>query len=311
MYTNSQNKKANAASQAASQKDYQSRLNAAAQMASQFQGEYEALLEERPGVTWEDFVANKIKAIDDPMLREVYERRKGEDFDKMREFAKAASSDNIENLMSVADTLSGGEGKFAEILAKRDNLVMNTDAAGRFARTYELAAPVRGGATTTRYDSKGNLVEGQRSDKQAFSIANEVQTAVEQEQKSDLRSLEQDRLGAAASQTEKARAFMSFYDPTGFASGVDDNRMAAEMAFQNADESRLWGMYQMFAGQASGLTPTTPTYADPNAGNQLIASGVKSGVDAVGSYYANKPKTSTAPATSAQHEATHARNPYA
>ena len=294
MYTNSQNRKANDKSQALSKMDYQQLLDLAAKTAVEMQGEYEALTAQRPDVTWEAYVRNKIKAIDDPYLREVYADKKDEDFSRLREFAKLSSSDNGDNLMAIADKLSGGEGKFSEILAKRDNLVMNTDAAGRFARTYELAAPIRTGATTTKYDSKGNLVEGQRSDKQAFSIANEVQTEVEREQKTDLRSLEQDRISAATSQTEKARGFMQFYDPTGYASDMDDNRFSTELAFQSADEERAWSMYKMFAGQASGLTPTTPTYADPNAGNQLIASGIKSGVDAVGSYYADKKTTEKA-----------------
>jgi hypothetical protein len=302
-YQNKKNREANAQARGESMEDYQARLDQAADSARILEKEYNELIKSRPNVSWESFVRNKIKAIDDPELRRFYDEAKEEDFNRMREFAKIASSDNTDNLMEAADRLSGGDGAFAAAIKRRNDLVLNTDAAGRFARSYELAAPIRTGATTTKYDSQGNLVEGQRSDKQAFSIANEVQTAVEQEQKSDLASLERDRISAAASQVEKARGFLSFYDPTGFASNIDDTRMAAEMDYQSADEQRAFQMYSMFANAASGISPTTPTYADPNAGNELIAAGIKSGSDAIGSYYSNRQKQPTAASTTAS-------NPY-
>ncbi len=294
IYMNRKNEKANAAARAASMGDYQSRLDAAAKVAAQMQGEYEDLLGERPNLSWEEYVKSKIKAIDDPYLRQVYTEGKSEDFEKLRQFAKIASSDNTDNLMEAADKLSGGTGAFQKAIDERNRLVLDTDASSRFSRAYELAAPIRTGATTVKYDSQGNLIEGQRADKQAFSVANEVQTEVEREKLSNLRALEQDRISAAASQTEKARGFLQFYDPTSFAIDLDNNRMAAEMGFQMADEDRAFKMYQMFAGAAAGITPTQPTYANPNAGNELISGGINLATNALTSYYGGKQNQTTA-----------------
>jgi len=284
-----QNKKAaaaNDAAQALSREDYNNRLAAAAKMAGQLNEEYNELTKKRPDLTWSNFVKDKIRAIDDPYLRESYTNAKEEDFNKMRDFAKAASSDNIDTVREAADKLSNG--KWREIIDKRDKLVLNTDAASRMSRAYELAAPIRTGASTVRYDEKGRLIEGQRADKQAFNVAQEVQTQIEQEQKQDLRLLENDRMGAAQSQTEKAKSFMQFFDATGYATAAESDRTNLLNNFQIKDEDRAFDIYKLFAQAASGITPTQPTYQSTTGGNALISEGVRSGTEALKTYSAYK-----------------------
>ena len=244
--------------------------------------EYNSVVESRPELSWEGFVRDKIKAINDPWLRQFYTQAKAEDFEKLREFGKVASQDNVANLQQAADDLSGG--KWQEITDQRNKLVLETNAADRMARSYELAAPIRTGASTVRYDDKGRLIEGQRADKQAFSVAQEVQTAVEQEQKSDLRNLENDRLGAAQSQTEKARDYMAFFDPTGYATAAESDRSSLVNSYQTTDEERAFRVYEMFAGAAAGITPTNPTYQDNTAGNALISSGISTASSSLSNY---------------------------
>jgi ribosomal protein L20 len=273
-----QNKKAgdaNEQAQALSRQDYAERLKAAGIAAKELNDQYNEIVKDRPNLSWESFVGDKIKAINDPYLRQFYTNAKKEDFDRMREFAQTATTDNIENLQSAADKLSNGRWK--EIITKRDDLVLNTDAASRMARTYELAAPVRTGASTVKYDSKGQLVEGQRADKQAFSVAQEVQTQIEQEQKQDLRQLENDRLNAAASQTAKASQFMQFFDATGYATAAESDRSNLVNGYQAIDEQRAFDIYKMFAGASAGIAPVQPTYQSEGAGNELISAGVKLG----------------------------------
>lgn len=280
--------KANATARSESQADYQERLRLAAVGAKQLQAEYDELIKERPGLDWASFVKDKIAAIDDPALRQFYSEAKNKDFQEMRNFAEIASTDNMDNFLAAADRLSGGRWK--EVSDERINLIMNTDAAERFRRTNELAAPLRTGASTTKYDDSGRLIEGQRSDKQVFSVANEVETAIQQEKKADIRAFQQDTISAAASQTEKAKSFMPFFDATGFASAIESDRFASQVGFQMADEQRAADIYKMFAGAAAGIAPVQPTYQDNTAGNELIASGIKSTGDSI-SAYRNRPKT--------------------
>lgn len=277
---------ANSDAQALSRKDYAARLQAAARIAKEMSAEYDSIVGERPDLSWESFVKDKMKALNDPFLREAYTNAKSEDFNKMREFAKQATADNVDNLQSVADKLSNG--KWKEIIDKRDNLVLNTDAASRLARTYELAAPLRTGASTVKYDNKGQLIEGQRADKQAFTVAQEVQTQIEQEQKSDLRMLENDRLNAAASQTAKANQFMQFFDATGYATAAEADRTNLVHGYQAVDEQRQFELYKLFAGAASGIAPVQPTYQNTGAGNELISAGVKLGAESLSNYYGSK-----------------------
>jgi len=298
---NSDAKKANSQMANESKEDYAARLRAAGVMAAEFEKQYNELTESRPGLSWESFVRDKIKAINDPFLRQFYTTAKQEDFDRLREFAKAATNDNVSNLEAVADRLSGG--KWKETIDKRNELVFNTNAAGRMARSYELAAPVRTAASTVRYDDKGQLIEGQRADKQAFQIATEVQTEIEREQKQDLRHLETDRLSAAQSQVEKARGFMEFFDATGYATAVEADRSKLVHDYQIADEDRAFEIYKMFAAGASDITPTQPTYQNPGAGNALITSGV-SGVTSGLSAYSDKQKADKTASSSAARSGT-------
>jgi len=287
----SQNRKAEKQNELArqeSQEGYEARLELAAEQAKVFSEQYDEAVKSRPNLDWNSFVKEKIAAIDDPYLRQVYTQAKDEDFARMQTFANRATDSNTKNLLQVADDLSGGPGKFAEITKKRNELVMNTDAAGRLARTYELAAPLRTGASSVKYDEQGNPIAGQRADAQVFNIAQEVQTGIEQEQKQDLRQLEVDRLGAAQSQVEKARSFMPFFDATGVALALDEDRFKTQNTFQLLDEQRAFDMYSAFAQGAAGITPQQPNYVPGGPGNELIKSGIQLGSNAASSYGAKK-----------------------
>lgn len=269
-----------------SKADYANRLAMAGQMASQLNKEYNSIVANRPDMSWESFVRDKIKAINDPYLRQFYTQAKSEDFAKMKEFADEATNQNSDNLIGVADKLSGG--KFREILAERDKLVMNTDAASRMARAHEISAPMRTNADTVKYDSEGRLVEGQRADKQVFDIAQEVVTATEQEKKSDLRQLEVDRIGAAQSSVQKASDFMGFFDATGYATAIESDRSDKLYGFQALDEERSFRLYEMLAGASAGITATQPSYVPSGPGNALIQQGVSTGASALSTYNASQ-----------------------
>lgn len=286
-YSNKKAADTNASREAQSRADYADRLKAAAVWAKQLGEQYNEIVGERPDISWESFVQNHIRAIDDPILRQAYTEAKAKDYEMLRTFASQASDDNVDNLERILDDISGGQ--WAALRDKRNELVMETDAQARMARAFELSAPVRSGASTVRYDSQGRLVEGQRADKQAFTVAQEVQTAVEQEQKQDIRQLQSDYTQVALSQQQRATDFMGFFDATGQAISMETNRSALEHGYQAMDEQRAFDMFKMFAGASAGTAPVQPLYQDTGVGNQLISSGL-SGFSSSVSAYGNQKK---------------------
>lgn len=273
-----------------SREDYATRLKESAKIAASMESEYSDLLDERPDLRWSEFVKDKIKAINDPALREFYTNAKEEDFDVLRQLAKGASGDNLDNVTALADEISGG--KWKDYMDKRNELVFETNAADRYARAQEIAAPMRTGASTVKYDDQGRLIEGQRADKQAFDVATEVNTEIEREQKQDLRAIQQDTLGAAERQTQRATDFMGFFDATGYATAAEADRSALVHNYQSTDEERMFDMYKMFAGAAAGIAPANPQYVPAGPGNELIASGVSTASSALSNYGNTKRKES-------------------
>jgi hypothetical protein len=285
-WQNSQAQDANEAATRQARDDYERRLRFAAEEAKKMWEQYNKVVEQRPGTDWNTFARNYIRALDDPSLREAYTNAKEEDFEKMREFAKAASEQNFDTLMDTFNKLNGGRGR--EVLDERTRMVLDIDAAERFARARELSLPGRVGASTVRYDSTGRLIEGQRADKNAFNIAYETIVETDRERLNNLTQLENDRLRAAQSQQQKALDFLSFFDATGFASNLEDKRNAMELAFQMSDEERAFQLASAFAQQAAGIQPVQPQLQNNTVGNQLITEGIKMATSAYSDYRTNR-----------------------
>lgn len=288
VYQNSRAESANEEATQQSRADYEARVKAAGKAAAEMLKQYNEVVEQRPGTDWNTFARNYIRALDDPSLREAYANAKDEDFAKMREFAEAASEDNVDTLLETFDRLNGGRGQ--EVLDERTRMVLDIDASDRYARAYELAAPIRTNPSTVRYDTTGRLVEGQRADKQAFDIAQEVITETDRERLANITQLENDRLRASESQQEKALDFLSFYDSTGFATALEDQRSSREFALQAIDEQRAWDLFSSFAQGATGMQPVQPNLQSTTAGNELISQGVRLAAGAYSDYQKGQSK---------------------
>lgn len=296
---NEEAKDANASAQQASKDDYESRLQTTAKWAKKLQDQYNKIVKQRPSLDWATYVKEQIRNIDDPAVRNFYVNAKQEDFDNLQRFAEAATKNNTQSLLDTADQISGG--RWRENMDRRAELINSTTAAQRYERANELVSPTIMDPSTVRYDEQRRLIEGQRADKQRFNIALEQQAAAEQEQKADLRTYTNDILSAAQSQQQKATDFLQFFDPTGFGTAFATQQAAAEKGYQALDEERAWSIYDKFAGSAAGITPSQPTYQNPNPGNAMIADAIKMGSSSIIDYYKaqqSKPKTTTTAPTS-------------
>lgn len=295
VYGAQQNKKAgeaNANMAAESKDDYKTRLKAAAKWAGTLEKQYNKIVAERPNLTWDTYVKEQMKQIDDPRIRQFYLNAKQQDFEVLRNLAKHASEDNVDNLVAAADDISGG--RWQENLAKSYDLIESTNAGARLARAHELSAPLLGDASTVRYDEKGQLIQGQRADKQLFNTAYETEVAAQREQKEDRRAFSNDILSAAQSQTQKASDFTQFFDPTGFATALSQQQQAQNNSYQLLDEQRGFSLFEKFAAASAGITPVQPQYQSANPGDAMIAAGLQQGASSLTDYYRQNAKpTST------------------
>ena len=281
-YQTSQTNKGNQQAYGDSRADYEARIAAAQKGLAQVEDQYNKVREQRPDISWEGYVDSLVKSIDDPKLRAAYDSAKQKDFGVLRTLAKTASEDNSANFRIALNSASNG--KAAEIIDQRNDLTLNNDTKQRFARAMELRAPEIG-AGTVKYDEKGQLIEGQRADKQVFSTAYEVQDAVNKERLNNLAQLERDRSSVAASQQEKARSFMPFYDATGLSvNAFADNRKEL-IDFQKMDEMQAFDLYKTFAAAASGIQPSQPGYQSSAASQALTGQAVTAAGSALASYY--------------------------
>lgn len=271
----------NKQAQTVSRSDYENRLGLIKAGATQLLSQYNQVVAQRPGLSWDDFVDERVRALNDPNILAAYDNRKQGDFEVLRSIATIATNDNVDNFKTAFDKLSNGKGQ--EIINQRNDLVLNDDTAQRMTRAWELRAP-EVGAGTVRYDPTGKLIEGQSADKKVFDTAYETVVATNQERQQNLAQLERDRTSAAESQQQKATQFMPFYDSTGYITSMDQQSRLERLGFQSTDESRAFGLYQAFAQASAGITPVQPNY---QAGDALISSGSQIATGALASYYKN------------------------
>lgn len=283
--------KANKAGQQASMDDYNKRIAEAQKGFAIMEQNYNAAKAERPDLTWEAYSAGLVKSLNDPALTKAYADSKAEDFKRLEVLAKRATTDNATTFKETFDSVSNGKG--AEIINQRNDLVLNDDVEARVKRAYELRAP-QIGAGTVRYDSKGKLIEGQRADKQVFSTAYEETVAANRERLANLSALERDRSSTAASQQQRASDFMSFYDATGLKATAFDKNRTEQIDFAKLDQMQAFQLMNTFAQASLGITATQPQYQDPSKGYAIAASGLTS----IAAGYANNKQANANSSTS-------------
>lgn len=282
--TNKQNKRA--ASQAKA--DEEKRRERAVAELAKAQKSYNALREERPGLTFEDWKNEYVKAISDPVLKENFRKVREEDFVAATDFAQRATAGNIETFLQARDLIS--QGAAPELTARLNELALTADSDQAMKRAMELRAGYIPSGTV-QYDEQGRLIEGQRADKQLFTTAYEADVAARDRQFRMSRDLLSDYTSVADRQSERARDFLQFASVEPTAKEFSTNALKTAIGFQEADERSQFDLIRQYAAAAAGVQPTQPTYQSTGPSDSLMAEGISTAIKGLASYYGNKRST--------------------
>lgn len=263
------------------QSDEEERRAEAAKEFSKAIDAYNKLVEERPGITFRDFVAERVAALNDPELKEAFRNTRQEDFDFAQSIADQASRKNVDTFNVVFDNLSGGVGK--ELIDRRNEIALKDDAVSRFQRSLELQAPAIA-ADSAQFDANGNLIRGQRADAFSFRIAEEADRQARNEQFAKIQSVIESDRSVAERQQEKALSFLDFGSFTDYATRLQEQSLAARLAQQQIDEERQIQFARDFASAAFTDQTRQPNYYE-SGGDKLFTEGVAGAVRAAGNIY--------------------------
>lgn len=265
--------------------DEQKRRQAAAKEATRLMDEYNNLRSERPGLTLQAFISERVQALNDPELNAAFRQFKQEDYDQAQHIADQAASGNIEQFESIVDKISAG--KADEFLNKRNEIALSTNEVDAFNRAMQLRSPAIP-AGTVKMDSQGRFVEGQRADKQVFQTAFETQEQQRALQFDRVNAiLEQDR-SAAERQQEKAKDFLSFTDYTGFANAIASEQRAQQLAVQLADEERQFQLIRDFSNAAFSNQTAQPQFQSTSGSDAITRAGIELVGSSLAQYGAKK-----------------------
>jgi len=289
--TNKQNKQAAAQATA----DEKQRRERATKELTKAYAAFNSLREERPGVTFDQWKNEYVKAITDPVMRENFRKVKEEDFTAAAGFAAEATSGNVTNFLAARDIIS--QGAAPQLTETLNDIALTSDSDSAMQRAME----VRSGyipSGTVQYDSQGRLVEGQRADKQVFTTAYEVDAANRDRQFRMSRDLLADYTTTADRQTEKARDFLQFAGIEPVAREFAGKALATAIGFQQQDEQNQFDLIKMYAGAAAGVQPTQPTFRSSAASDALMGEGISAAIKGIAQYYGNQQQPATSKTTS-------------
>lgn len=253
-----------------------------------FFSQYNKLREERPGMTIEEYINDRLKVLGNEELKAKFRQLTEEDFAQAQHIADLATEGNIARFQEGVQKLSGNFYNYA--LDERNKIAQDTNSEKAYQRAMELYSPyVPAGSAENQTNPDSQL---QRSNKGAFQVAYEVDQEQQQlryQRLSDI--LSQDR-NLMLSQQEKAATFMPATSFVNYATDLHVNQRRDQLAMQLADES----FFQSIIGglMAQGYTDQTrsPAFRDTSVYDKMVAEGVSSAVKGAADIYANKSKSS-------------------
>jgi hypothetical protein len=223
---------------------------------------YNEMRAERPGLTVQDYLAERAADIGGEEGRKLVEQvrsMKAEDVAAAQSVADEATAGNIDTFNVALDAVSGGDS--ARILARRNELALGSNEQDAFNRALELRSTAIP-AGTVRQDSQGRFVEGQRADKQAFQFAFETQEGLRDKEFTKLRSVLDSDRSIAERQQQKALDFLSQQNAGDVTIGLAGAAADRQDRFQLLDEqTQLQNIRDFqtaaFKDQTKEITPAT------------------------------------------------------
>jgi len=249
---------------------------------SDFFDQYNKLREERPGMTIEEYVGDRLKVLNNPQLQEAFRSLTQKDFEQAQQLADMATEGNTENFKKALDSVSGG---FAQIAQQKRNDIANTDTSEEaYKRAFQLYAPyVPAGSVENQSNQDSAL---QRSNKGGFQVAYEVDQEQRQLQYTRLSDILQSDRNLALSQQERASTFMPATSFVNYATDLHVNQRRDQLAMQLADENFYQSIIGGLLQQGYTDQTKTPGFKDTSVYDKMIADGTAAAVKGAADIYA-------------------------
>lgn len=279
-----ENKRA-ASDAAASEEERRANIQSAIE---DFFNQYNELRNERPGMTIEEYISDRLKVLNNPELKAAFRSLTQEDFNQAQDLADQATAGNLESFHQAAEALSGG---FYDVaLAERNKIAQDTNSEAAYARAMQLYSPyVPAGSVGANNDPSSNL---SRANKGAFQVAYEVDQEQQQLKYGRLNDILNSDRNLALSQQEKAKTFMPFTSFVNYATDLHTNQRRDQLAMQLADESFYQSILGGLLQQGYTDQTRTPGYRDTSVYDKMVADGVSSTVKGAASIYTDKKSSS-------------------
>lgn len=249
-------------------------------------GQYNALREERPGLTIEEYIGDRLKVLNNPELKAAFRNLTREDFAEAQYLADQATQGNVETFNKAVNAIS--DGYYQKAIKGRNDLAESTNSEEAYKRAMELASPMMPAGSFEEQTQDASQL--QRGNKFAFQTAYEVDQGQRQLKWDRLNSIINDDRNLALRQQERASTFMPMTSFVNYATDLHLNQRKDQLAMQLSDESFMQSLIGGLMGQAYTNQTASPSFRDTSVYDKMIAEGIGSAVKSGSQIYADSNK---------------------
>lgn len=241
--------------------------------------QYNAIREERD-ITIEEFMAERVKALNNEELKAAFRNVTKEDFAAAQELADEATKGNVKNFKSAADALSDGFYSYA--VTERNKAIDSNTSEDAYIRSLQLAAPYIAAGSV---DANGSDLPN-RGEKKLFQTAYEVDKAHEDQRYTRLVAAIGDDRELAIRQQARAEQFMPFTSFTEYASKLHAQQAGIKSQYQLADESFYGGLIGNMISSMGGDQTQSPQMINTAEYDKQTSQSITMAAKALASAYA-------------------------
>lgn len=287
-YSSNKAEKENQAAAGQSVEDELARREAVQASIEELFGQYNALREERPGLTIEEYIGDRLKVLNNPELKSAFRSLTREDFQEAQYLADQATQGNVETFNKAVGVIS--DGYYQKALQGRNELAESTNSEEAYKRAMELASPMMPAGSFEEQTQDASQL--QRGNKFAFQTAYEVDQGQRQLKWDRLNSIINDDRNLALRQQERAATFMPMTSFVNYATDLHLNQRKDQLAMQLSDESFMQSLIGGLMGQAYSNQAAAPSFRDTAVYDKMISEGIGSAVKGGSQIYADNQKSS-------------------